>query len=209
MANVRTKLNAKCSIMKTSPTSIRCLLVCALALLGAGVALGADKPPHIATFSKPAAGSMQLLFHGSNGPYLVQYRDSLDANAPWKDIPTAVVSEMQPGVYTAFVPSPATADLSFYRILNQGNPAAETEAWTALLKVSAPANGVFFVAGEAPVVTVTILDTLGSGLSRVDFSALSLYMYGPQEPLKTTTPVKLLKTTNNRTNSTHHYINLL
>lgn len=205
----RMKLNDANEIMKTPPTLMRALFLCALALFVANSAGAAEKPPHIAASMKPDVGSLQLLFHGSNGPYLIQYRDSLDASAPWKDLPTSVITEVQPGVFTAFVPSPTQANLSFYRILSQGSDGAETQAWTALLKVSSPANGTHFVAGEAPTVTVTILDTLGSGLSRVDFSNLGLYMYGPQEPLKTVTPVKLLKTTSNRSVSTHHYVNLL
>ena len=194
--------------MKTPPTLVTRLL-CVLALLGANIASGVDKPPHIAAFSKPAAGSLQMLFHGSNGPYLVQCRSSLDPNAPWKDLPTAVVTEVQTGVYTAFVPDATGSDLSFYRVLNEGDAGAETDAWTVLLNVSPPANGVYYAAGEAPTVTVTILDTMGTGLSRVDFSTLSLYMYGPQDPLLTKTASKLLKASTDRKASVHHYINLL
>jgi hypothetical protein len=195
-------------IMKKSPTLVRCLLLCALALFGATTGRAVDSPAHIAAFSKPAAGSLEMLFHGSNGPYLIQCRDSLDANAVWKDVPTAVITEVQPGIYTAFVPSPQYSDLSFYRVQNEGTAGAETDAWTVLLNVSAPANGQYFVAGETPTVTVTILDTMAAGLSRTDFSTLNLYMYGPQDPQLTKTAVKLLNASTDRKASVHHYISL-
>src|SRR5205823_213020 len=81
--------------------------------------------------------------------------------------------------------------------------------WTVLLKVSPPANGAYFVAGESPVVTVTILDTFAQGLGRTDFSSLSLYMYGPQDPRQTVTAVKLLNASTNRSTRTHQHLRRL
>ncbi len=80
---------------------------------------------------------------------------------------------------------------------------------TATVSVSKPANGSFFVAGEQPVITVTLKDQLGQAFKRVDdFSQLRLMADGPVETTTTTTPVKLLKTSADRTQSIHHYIDL-
>lgn len=51
------------------------------------------------------------------------------------------------------------------------------------------------------MVTVTILDTLAQGLALTtnDFSSLNLDAYGPEDPQVTTTPVKLLNATADRT----------
>ena len=152
---------------------------------------------------------MQILFHGTAGPFLIQMRASLDPAAPWVDIPNSVVTELQPGVYMGMVPSAnAPLDLSFYRIIAEGESSAELDGWTAMLRVSTPANGVFFATGEQPVVTVTLLDTMAQALSKDDFGSLNLYMYGPQDPLQTTTAAALLNASTVRTNSTHHYVNL-
>ncbi|MDP2661813.1 MAG: hypothetical protein Q8R28_13880, partial [Dehalococcoidia bacterium] len=75
--------------------------------------------------------------------------------------------------------------------------------------VSRPANGTYFVAGEAPVLTITMKDQLGKGFDRAnDFSQLRLMLAGPQETIETTTAVKLLKTSADRTQAEHHYIDL-
>lgn len=170
----------------------------------------AETPPDIYNFSKPAAGSMQIFFHGGSGPFLIQTRKSLDPAAPWIDLPDASVTEVRPGVLMGLVPSPAgTVDLNFYRIVSEGGEAAaDLQGWTVLLRTSVPANGQFFVAGESPVVTVTILDTMGQGLKRTDFGSLSLYMYGPQDPQLTVTAAKLLNATTDRTKTPHHFIDL-
>src|ERR1041385_1832581 len=51
------------SNMKTPPTLVTRLL-CVLALLGANIASGVDNPPHIAAFSKPAAGLLKAAICG-------------------------------------------------------------------------------------------------------------------------------------------------
>src|ERR1051326_5081179 len=168
-----------------------------------------DKPPSIAAFSKPLAGSMEILFRGTAGPFMVQTRAALDSSSPWVDVPGAIITEVQPGVLSGLIPAPpGDVDLNFYRVVSEGDPTTEISAWTVLLRVSSPTNGLYFVQGESPVVTVTILDTMGGGLSRADFSTLNLYMDGPQAPLQNVTAAKLLNASTVRTNSIHHYVNL-
>jgi len=170
---------------------------------------GAEKPPYLSSLSKPAAGDMQILFHGTAGPFRIQTRTTLDPLAAWVDVPNALVTELQPGVFMGLVPSPRDLiDLSFYRIVDEGDPAAEVKGWTMVLRVSAPTNGMYFVQGESPVVSVTILDTLAQGFTRSDFSSLNLYMYGPQDPRQTVTAVKLLNASTDRSQQPHHYIDL-
>ncbi len=77
------------------------------------------------------------------------------------------------------------------------------------LELARPANGTHLVAGDRLVITVTLKDKFGSPLGKNDFSTLALYMYGPQDPLKAVTPVKLLNATANRSATPHHYIDLL
>ncbi|MBI2831170.1 MAG: cytochrome c3 family protein [Chloroflexi bacterium] len=75
--------------------------------------------------------------------------------------------------------------------------------------VSRPANGTHFVAGEAPTLTITIKDQAGKAFNRADdFTQLRLMGAGPQETVDTTTPVKLLKTSADRTQTIHHYVDL-
>ncbi len=172
--------------------------------------LRAESPPVITSFSKPAAGAMEMLFRSSGGPFLIQKRDSLDASSPWTDMPDAIVTQIQPGVFSALIASPPdTVNLSFYRILSATEPVTELQGWTVLLRVSAPANGSYFVAGEAPVVTVNLLDTLAQGVVRTNLATLALYMDGPKDPMQTVAASKLLNATTDRTKSTHHYIDLL
>ncbi len=75
------------------------------------------------------------------------------------------------------------------------------------LEVSEP-SGAYFTQGDAPTVTVTLTDTLGGELTTDDFMIMWLFVYGPQDPLKTETAVKLLKASTDRTASHHHYIDL-
>jgi len=195
-------------IMKILRTFLTGTVLGALLILSARWTSAVDKPPQIASFSKPAAGSLEIIFHGSSPPFLVQTRKSLDATAPWVDMPNALVSEVQPGVYIAWLPNANETDLGFFRIISEGEGGSELNGWTMLLRTSAPANGTHFVVGEAPTVTVTILDTMATGLTRDDFSTLNLYAYGPQDPQKTISASKLLNVTTNRSASIHHYINL-
>ncbi len=181
-----------------------------LALGGAGLpsALAQTPPaPDILSLSRPAGGEMQLIFRGKTGPFRVQSRATLEAGAAWFDVATAKVTEIEAGVYLALIPM-GRDDIGYYRIVNENETIAELKGWTALVQVSAPANGSYFVAGEAPVITVTILDTFAAGITRDSLSALALYMHGPQDPTKTVTPLKLLNVTGDRTKSVHHYVNL-
>lgn len=185
------------------------LALLAVALLLGSPVRGAEPAPWIVSFSKPAAGDMQILFHGNQGPFRIQMRSSLDAAAPWVDLPTALVTQVQPGTFLGWIPSPIDpVDLGFYRVVSEDEVIAELDGWTVRLAVSAPANGSHFVAGERPVVTVTILDTLAQGLRRTDFSTLALYLHGPQDPQRTVTAVKLLNATADRTKTPHHFIDL-
>ncbi len=189
--------------------AISLMTVLALALWHEHTAQAAPAPPYLSTVSAPVAGPIQILFHGDEGPFIVQVRDSLDASSPWTDLPGALITKLQPGVYLAFVPtSKSQADLGFYRVVSESGSGQVLEGWTILTQVSAPANGKSFVKGEAPVVTVTILDTMAQGITRDLLSTLNLYMYGPEEPEDTVTAAKLLNASVNRTNSVHHYINL-
>ena len=75
--------------------------------------------------------------------------------------------------------------------------------------VSKPANGTHFVAGEQPVLTITLKDQAGAAFDRAnDFSQLRLMLAGPQEPTDTVTAVKLLKTSADRSQPVHHYVDL-
>jgi hypothetical protein len=170
-------------------------------------ASGAEKPPEIVTIARPAAGYTQIIFHGPAGPFQIQTRANLDPATPWVDMPDAYVTEIGPGVFLGQFPN-GREDIGFYRVASEFSGIAELKGWTVLLRVSAPANGNFFVSGESPVVTVTILDTFAQGLSRPDFSTLNLYLYGPQDPRQTETAVKLLNASTNRATNPHHYIDL-
>ncbi|MBI4283758.1 MAG: hypothetical protein HY663_04740, partial [Chloroflexi bacterium] len=80
---------------------------------------------------------------------------------------------------------------------------------SANITVSKPANGTHFAAGEQPVLTITLKDQVGKGFNRAeDFSQLRLMLAGPQETTETVTAVKLLKTSDNRSQPIHHYIDL-
>ncbi len=155
---------------------------------------------------------MQILFHGTTGPFRIQTKTAIDA--AWVDVTGAIVTEVKEndkgtGVFTALIPGAGVPeDLGFYRIVSEGDPTSELKGWTFLVRVSAPLNGTHFVQGEAPIVTVTILDTLGQGISKTDFSSLNLYMYGPQETLLATTAAKLLNVSTDRTKTPHHYVDL-
>ena len=152
---------------------------------------------------------MQILFHGQTGPFTIQTRSSLEASASWVDLPGALITEVNPGVFMALVPAPRDpVDLGFYRIMSAGETVVELKGWTILLGVSAPDNGINFVQGERPVVTVTIADTFAQGITKDSLSTFNLYMSGPEDPLKTVAASKLLNVTTDRTKSIHHYINL-
>jgi hypothetical protein len=76
------------------------------------------------------------------------------------------------------------------------------------LSVSDPPSGGYFDTGDAPIITVTITDNYGREYTPADFSVFNLYMYGPQDPMKTVTAVKLLDASTDRASRPHHYIDL-
>lgn len=195
--------------MRAIRTTLILAAVMAISCLSSRTSSGADTRLKISNFSKPAAGALEILFHGNGGPFLIQKRATLDPTSPWVDIPDATVTQLQPGVYLGMIPTQQDPlDLGFYQILNESEGLAEVAGWTVLLRVSSPANGQFFVQGEAPTVTATILDTMAQGLAPADFSSLNLYMYGPQDPKQTVTALKLLKANGDRAVRPHHYIDL-
>ena len=79
----------------------------------------------------------------------------------------------------------------------------------ATLELSKPANGSNFVAGERIVLTITLKDKLGAAVTKDKLNTLALYAYGPQDPGKAVTAVKLLNASTNRSSTPHHYIDLL
>lgn len=198
-----------------SPMNLRNTLTRLFALMAAALLGGAatstpaqTAAPDIVGLSRPAAGQMQLVFHGKNGPFRIQTKSSGDAAAPWFDLTAAKVTQLEGGVYMALLPMQVQDDLGFYRVVNENETIAELKGWTYLLQVSTPANKSHFVAGESPVITMTILDNFAQGITRDSFGTLNLYLYGPQDPLKTRTAVKLLNATTDRTKTPHHYIDL-
>lgn len=77
------------------------------------------------------------------------------------------------------------------------------------LSVSKPSNGTHFVAGEQPVLTITLNDQTGRAFNRAeDFAQLRLMVAGPLETPDTVTAVKLLKTSPDRSQAVHHYVDL-
>src|SRR5262249_7855473 len=127
-------------------------------------AASGDTAPDIASLSKPQAGPMEMIFHGGTGPFQIQKRLSLDTNAPWYDIPEAKVTQINTGVYMAVFPTVGTEDVAFYRVLSVGETVAELKGWSINIKVSAPTNGLYFVQGESPIATVTLLDNFAQDL---------------------------------------------
>ncbi len=163
--------------------------------------------PNLLGLSKPVAGDTQILFRGKNGPFRLQSRTSLDANATWFDLVGAKITTLQNDLYLASFPM-GREDVAYYRVVNENETIAELKGWSAMMQVSAPANKSFFVAGERPVITITILDTFALGVTRNELSTMNLYMSGPKEPKLTVTALKLLNATGDRTKTPHHFINL-
>jgi len=150
---------------------------------------------------------MEIIFYGGTGPFRIEMKTSLDASASWENVTGVSVTQLRQGVYRGVIPKGAE-DIAFFRVASESDGIAELNGWTIMAKVSAPANGLYFVPGERPEVTVTILDTLTPHLSLYEFSTLNLYLYGPQDPQKTVTAVKLLNASTNRAVRPHHYIDL-
>jgi hypothetical protein len=151
---------------------------------------------------------MQILFHSQTaGPFRVQTRTSLDPAAPWTNVTAAAVTELQTDVYLALLPK-GMEEAAFFRIVNENETIVDLKGWTIRVEVSVPANSLYFVPGESPIVTVSILDNFLQGITRAELSTLNLYMYGPQEPQLTVTASKLLNASTNRAARPHHYIDL-
>ena len=92
-------------------------------------------------------------------------------------------------------------EIATFTLTEVVNPPVTEEA----LSVSKPSNGTHFAAGEKPVITISLPDLS----SRSDYSQLRLVVYGPQETTKTVTAVKLLNASTDRSESVHHYIDLI
>src|SRR5881394_1301166 len=193
--------------MKTSRIFSIGVVILTLVVSLAPSGSGQEKPPQIKALAIPKAGYSEIIFHGTAGPFQIQTRVNLDPTTPWVDMQDALVTALAPGVFRGQFPN-GKDDLAFYRVVSQSEGISDLQGWTVLVKVSPPANGAYFVVGESPVVTVTILDTFAQGLGRADFSTLNLYLYGPQDTRQTVTAVKLLNASTNRSVRTHHYIDL-
>src|SRR6266498_3824167 len=143
--------------MKTSQIFSIGAVILPLVVSIAQFASGQEKPPEIKTIARPAAGYTEIIFHGTAGPFQIQTRADLDPATPWVDMHDALVTELGPGVFLGQFPN-GRDDFRFYRAVSQSEGASSgLIGWTVLLNVSPPANGDYFVAGESPVVTVTIL----------------------------------------------------
>ncbi len=95
-------------------------------------------------------------------------------------------------------------------VASVGQAVSETKGGlNVTLAMSPPTNGSFYVVGEKASVAVTLRDASGKSLTKGDMNTLGLYMYGPQDPLKTVTTVKLLKASTDRSKRPHHFIDLL
>lgn len=148
-----------------------------------------------------------MIFYGGTGPFRIEKTTSLNSSASWVDVAGASVTKLREGVFRGVIPS-GGGDIALYRVVSENDGIAELKGWTVSATVSAPANGLYFVQGERPVVTVTLLDTFEPHLTPYEFSTLNLYLYGPQDPQKTVTAVKLLNASTNRAVRPHHYIDL-
>lgn len=184
------------------------LTVLVMAACSAMIASGVDESVYVSDVNRPV-DKMQIIFRAKTGPFRVQKKETLDASQ-WQEVTNAVITEPRAGVFFAAVPvSGNTANIGYFRILSEADPSFELKGWSVVASASTPANGSYFVAGERPVVTVTIVDTLGQDFRTNDLSTLNLYLYGPQDPVKSITPCKLLNVSSNRSVTPHHYVNLL
>src|SRR5260221_9502210 len=98
--------------------------VLALATVLAQPLFGGDPVPDIKTISRPAAGFSEIIFHGGTGPFQIQTRSSLDPSSPWLDMPDALVTQLEPGVFLGQFPN-GKDELGFYRCGRQSDGIAE------------------------------------------------------------------------------------
>jgi len=95
---------------------------------------------------------------------------------------------------------------------NPGNPGlgqGQTPGLEITTTLTPPANGTEYAANEKIVVKYELKDQFGNPLTPADFSQLRLMMSGPRDPLKSKTAVKLMKSTNDRSDAHHHYVDLI
>src|SRR5262249_16470452 len=78
------------------------------------------------------------------------------------------------------------------------------------ISVSAPSNLSFFMANEAPILTIQLKDSCGRIVRPSDLGTARLYLSGPRSTLQTKTASKLLNcvTDRNASDRQHHYIDL-
>ncbi len=81
---------------------------------------------------------------------------------------------------------------------------------TATVTVSSPANGSFFAASEAPVLTIKFGNRCGTVVKASDLGTANLYVAGPRGTTATKTATKLLNAVVNRaaTDRQHHTVYL-
>ena len=89
-------------------------------------------------------------------------------------------------------------------------PTGYVAALHATLTVSAPPNGTFFVAGDAPLLSLTVKDDCGVVLAPSALGTANLYVSGPRAPLATVAASKLMNAVTNRAaaDRQHHFVNL-
>jgi hypothetical protein len=87
-----------------------------------------------------------------------------------------------------------------------GLSAGATAGLLATIAISSPSNGMFFAAGEQPVITIHLSDRCGNPLKPSDVSTANLYSWGPRSTLLTRTAAKLLNCSTDRSNpfAQHH-----
>jgi hypothetical protein len=85
----------------------------------------------------------------------------------------------------------------------------QTQGLNAVVNVSAPANGSFFVAKERAVISIRFSNNCGQTLRASDLGTASLYLSGPRDG-SATTASKLLNCVTDRAaaDHQHHFINL-
>ncbi len=167
----------------------------------------ADPSPNVLTLSVPRQGATTMYFRGGSGPFIIQMKNTLGTGAAWLAVPEANISLVENNIYIATFPKSLDPN-AFYRVVSEKETITDLKGWTMLVQASAPANGSYFVPGEAPQVTVQLLDTFAQGITPNSFSSLNLYLAGPQEPQQTVSAVKLLNASTDRSTRTHHYIDL-
>ena len=89
-----------------------------------------------------------------------------------------------------------------------GLAAGQSRGIVATIAASAPANGQYLVTGEKPSLTLTMKDTCGDSYTLAELASAALYLTGPRGDIGATSACGLLNCTTDRTQASHHYINL-